>query len=206
MFTFLFSSVLHLFSLNAWMLVRFACELLEWGYIQYLCVSSTIIIVNAHMPFRCLSLSLSPFDSAQSPIFNSNHCISRRLQLGDTNSMAWSAEKNTLLHRVIQLKIAYFNFYSSPFCRFLHLFSSIPHCVRNSSSCIRRSEVNMSMCQNVQWFVKNTCTHNEFYFVESEKMLCTTQDLSYEKVAKMITNWLSRSANDIWFFCDVTSQ
>lgn len=58
-FTFLFSSVLHLFSLNAWMLVRFACELLEWGYIQYLCVSSTIIIVNAHMPFRCLYLSLS---------------------------------------------------------------------------------------------------------------------------------------------------
>lgn len=88
--------------------------------IKCLCVSSTIITCVC----VCVSLLLSLFflHGAINDL-QINHCISRRLQLGDMNSTAESV-KNTLLHQVIQLEIAYFNFYSSSLCR---VFFSLSH-------------------------------------------------------------------------------
>lgn len=62
------------------------------------------------------------------------------------------------------------------------------------------------MCQKVLWFVKNIHVHIIYIYITSRffssavRQRRRSKSLSYKKVAKMISNWLSRTINDIWFF------
>lgn len=108
--------------------------------------------------------SSSPSLLAVDFLFNDlqiSHCISRVV-------CCWTiwatASRKTLLHEVVQctykFKLHILKFLSTSFCRYRShtrrcaVFEFLQH--HSIRIRIQRSEVNINMCQKVQWFVKNT--------------------------------------------------